>query len=393
MVKYDAIIIGAGHNGLVTAAYLAKAGKKVLVLERRPIIGGITASEEILPGFKYSTCAHFAGSFSPTIVSDLNLVKHGLEMFPLDPMVLAPSLDGNTLLIPRDPNIAQEEINRHSARDGEKFAEFCALSQKLSEFLLTLYSLPLPSRAAPGEFKLTALLKAGWKFHRLGKKDMHEFLRILPMSMADWLHEWFDSDNLKAAIAAGAMIGSFVGPRQQGTAYNFLHRRIGAAKGEFRAANFVRGGINRIPHAISLAAQQHGAEIRTDAEVTTVRTSNGAATGVVLASGIEFTADLIVSSTDAKKTFLKLVEPTYVDPHFLLHVKNIRARGTVAKVNLALDKLPEFKSVSGFMTAAHLSGIIHIGPSLEYLERAADDAKYGRFSRQPFLEITIPSIA
>ena len=393
MAKYDAIIIGAGHNGLITAAYLAKAGKKVLVLERRPIIGGITASEEILPGFKYPTCAHFAGSFSPTIVSDLNLAKHGLEMFPLDPMVLAPSLEGNSLLIQRDAIKAREEINRHSARDGEKFAEFCALTQKLSAFLLTLYSLPLPSQTAPGEFKITDLLKAGWKFHRLGKKDMYDFLRILPMSMADWLHEWFESEILKAAIAAGAMGGSFVGPRQQGTAYNFLHRSIGAAKGAFRAANFVRGGINRIPHAISLAAQQHGAEIRTDAEVMTVRTKDGAAIGVVLANGTEFAADLVVSSTDVKKTFLKLVESTYVDPHFLLQVKNIRARGTAAKVNLAIEALPQFKSVSEPITATHLRGMIQIGPTLEYLERAADDAKYGRFSREPFLEITIPSIA
>jgi phytoene dehydrogenase-like protein len=393
VAKYDAIIIGAGHNGLITAAYLAKAGKKVLVLERRPIIGGIAASEEIFPGFKYSTCAHLAGSFSPAVVSDLNLAKHGLEIFPLDPLVLAPSLDGDSLLIPRDLNKAQEEIKRHSARDAENFAAFCALTQRLSEFLLTLYSLPLPGRAAPGEFKLTELLKAGWKFHRLGEKDMYEFLRVLPMSMADWLHEWFDSEILKATIAANAMIGSFVGPRQQGTGYNFLHRRIGAATGAFRAANFVRGGINRIPHALSLAAQQHGAEIRTDAEVIAVRTKNGAATGVVLDNGTEFATDLVISSADVKKTFLKLVEPTYVDPRFLLQVKNIRARGTVAKVNLALDSLPQFTALPGPTTAAHLGGIIHIGPTLEYLERAADDAKYGRFSRQPFLEITIPSVA
>lgn len=390
MAKYDAIVIGAGHNGLVTAAYLAKAGNKVLVLERRPVIGGSAASEEIFPGFKYATCAHLAGFFAPAIIADLNLQKHGLEIVPLDPLFFAPSLDGNSLLIPRDPNRAKEAISRHSSRDAEKFAEFCALTGKLSEFLLTLYALPLSDRATAGEFKPMALVKAAWKFHRLGKKEMYAFLRILPMSMADLLGEWFESEMLQAVLAGSSMLASFVGPRQQGTAYNFLHHQIGAGDGAFRAAGFVRGGMSRIPHALSLAAQQHGAEIRTDAGVVTVATKNGAATGVVLANGTEFAADVIISSVDVKKTFLKLVEPTYINPHFLLQVKNIRARGTVAKVNLALDALPNFKSSTG--QATDFSGIVHIGPTIDYLERAADDAKYGRFSQQPFLEITIPSI-
>ena len=391
MAKYDAIIIGAGHNSLVTAAYLAKAGKKILVLERRPVIGGSAASEEIFAGFKYATCAHLAGSFAPAIVAGLNLQKHGLEFLPLDPLMFAPSLTGNALVIPRDPAKAIEEIRRHSQCDAEKYGEFCALTKKLSGFLLTLYSLPLPDRATPGEFNPMELIKAAWKFHRLGKKEMYEFLRVLPMSMSDFLDEWFESEALKAAIAASSMLASFVGPRQQGTAYNFLHHQIGAATGAFRSDGFVRGGIGRISHALSLAAQQNGAEIRTDTEVKTVTTKDGAASGVVLANGTEFTADVIISSTDVKKTFLKLVEPTYVDPHFLLQVKNIRARGTVAKVNLALDALPNFKSSTA--QAAQLGGIIHIGPAIEYLERAADDAKYGRYSQQPFLEITIPSLA
>jgi phytoene dehydrogenase-like protein len=388
VAKYDAIIIGAGHNGLTAAGYLAKAGKKVLVLERRPVLGGIAASEEIFPGFKYATCAHLVGSFSPAIVSDLDLQKHGLEFLSLDPLVYAPSLDGESLIIAREPNKAKAAITRHSSRDAERFGEFCALTKKLSDFLLTLYSLPLPDRAAPGEFQPMKLIKAAWKFHRLGKKEMYEFLRILPMSMADLLNEWFENESLKAAIAASAMLASFVGPRQQGTAFNFLHHQIGA--GAFRPASFVRGGMNRIPHALSLAAQGHGAEIRTGAEVATVTTKNGAVTGVVLANGTEFASGCVVSAVDVKKTFLTLVEPTYVDPAFLLQVKNIRARGTVAKVNFALDALPSFKSSPASM--AELGGVIHIGPTVEYLERAADDAKYGRFSEQPFLEITIPSV-
>jgi len=209
--------------------------------------------------------------------------------------------------------------------------------------------------------------------------------------MADLLNEWFENEALKAAIASSSMLGSFVGPHQQGTVYNFLYHQLGAGTGAFRATGFVRGGMSRIPHALSLAAQQHGTEIRTGAEVVTVLTKSGAATAVVLANGTEFAADVIISSIDVKKTFLKLVEPTYVDPLFLLQVKNIRARGTVAKVNLALDALPNFKSTTG--QSAELGGIIHVGPTTEYLERAADDAKYGRVSQAPFLEITLPSIS
>jgi phytoene dehydrogenase-like protein len=253
--------------------------------------------------------------------------------------------------------------------------------------------LPLPDRAAPAESNALEWIKRAWKFRRLGKKEKHEFLRILPMSIADLLNEWFDDEALKTVIGAPGMLGSFVGPRQQGTAYNFLYHQAGAGDGALRAAGFVRGGMNQIPHALSLAAQQRGAEIRTGCEVARVITKDGAATGVALANGTEILADVVVSSVDVKKTFLQLVEPTYLDPDFLLQVKNIRARGIVAKVNLALDRLPPFRSSEGQSTAAELGGVIHIGPTLDYLERAADDAKYGRFSRQPFLEITIPSVA
>jgi phytoene dehydrogenase-like protein len=393
MTKYDAIVIGAGHNGLVTAALLARAGKKVLVLERRPIIGGIAASEEIIPGFKYPTCAHLAGSFSPHLISTLQLERHGLEILPLDPLVYAPSRDGNSLLISRNETGAGQAIKRHSARDAEQFLAFRELIKRLAAFLLDLYALPLPDGAVPGESNAMEWVKTAWKFHRLGKKQMHEFLRILPMSMADLLNEWFENETIKAVIAATSVLGSYVGPRQQGTAFNFLHHQAGAGDGALRAAGFVRGGMNRIPHALSLAAQQRGAEIHTGAEVARVITKDGAATGVALSSGTEIEADVIVSSVDVKKTFLKLVEPTYLDPDFLLQIKNIRARGIVAKVNMALDRLPQFKSSTEQTAAGELGGIIHIGPTIDYLERAADDAKYGRLSRQPFLEITIPSVA
>jgi phytoene dehydrogenase-like protein len=388
VANYDAIIIGAGHNGLVAAAYLAKAGKKVLVLERRPTVGGIAATEEIFSGFKYSTCAHLAGSFAGEVVADLDLKKHGFELLGLDPLLFVPSLGGPGLTIPSDPAKAAAEIARHSKADGGKYQAFCALVKNLSGFLRNLYGMPLPDKANPGSFNPAELLKTGWKFHRLGEREMYEFLRILPMSSADLLNEWFENDRLKAALAASGMLASFVGPRQQGTAFNMLHHQLGESNGALRTSGFVRGGIGNLPLALARAARQFEAEIRTETEVAKITTKNGAATGIILRSGDEITSAQVISSADAKQTFLKLVEPTYVDPHFLLQVKNIRARGTVAKINLALEALPKFQNTSYRAVA----GIIQFGPTLDYLEHAADDAKYGRFSRQPFLEITIPSV-
>ena len=390
MPNYDAIIIGAGHNGLVTAAYLAKAGKKVLVVEQRPIVGGIAATEEIFPGYKYSTGAHLAGQLSPEIIEDLELKRHGLEMLPLDPLILALNPAGMSLIIPKEPAKAVEAIGHLSKTDAAKFQSFCSLIRNLSSFLRTLYGLPMPDRSSAESFNPMDLIKVGWKFHRLGEKEMYEFLRVLPMSMTDLLNEWFESELFKAAIAAGGLSGSFVGPHQQGTAYMFLHHQIGEANGAFRTAGFVRGGIGNLAQALARAAQQRGVEIKTGADVVRVITKSGVATGIVLQNGDEISADVVISNADVKRTFLKLVEPTYLDPLFLLQVKNIRARGTVARVNLALDRLPNFKGLED--GAAALGGVIQIGPTLEYLERAADDAKYGRFSHRPFLEITIPSV-
>lgn len=391
MANYDVIIVGAGHNGLVTAAYLAKAGIRVLVLERRPIVGGIAVIEEIFPGFKFSTCAHLAGSFASEISADLDLKRHGFELVALDPLLFAPALEGKSLLIPRDIGKAAAEIEHHSKADAKKYPAFCALAKDLSAFLRTLYGMQLPDKANPSDFNPAELLKIGWTFHRLGKKEMYEFLRVLPMSAADLLNEWFENDLLKATLAGTSMLASFVGPRQQGTAFNMLHHQLGESNGALRTAGFVRGGIGNLTQALARAAQQFGAEIRTGRAVAKIVTKSGAATGVVLDDGEEISATSVISNADVKRTLLKLVEPTYLNPHFLLQVRNIRSRGTVAKINLAIDTLPKFKNSNN--EAAALGGIIHIGPTLDYLERAADDAKYGRFSKQPFLEITIPSIA
>jgi phytoene dehydrogenase-like protein len=393
MQLFDAIIIGAGHNGLVTAAYLARAGKKVLVLERRQQIGGVAATEEIFPGFKYSSCAHLAGSFSEDIINDLNLNKHGLEILPLKPLLFAPALDGNSLLFPHEPERIAAEIGRLSRADAAKFDSFTSLLKKLSSFLRGLYHLPMPDGATAESSHLSELIKLGWKFHRLGRKEAYEFLRIIPMSLSDLLNERFENDLLKASIAARGLLTSFVGPRAQGTSFALLHHQFGESTGVLRRSGFVRDGISNLPKAIARAAEQHGAEVRTQVAVGKIMTQNGVATGVILQNGDEIAASVVVSNADVKRTFFHLVEPTYLDAHFLLEVKNIRSRGTVAKINFALDTLPKFRCSANHASSANLGGVIHIGPILDYLEHAADDAKYGRFSKQPFLEITIPSVA
>ena len=393
MPHYDAIIIGAGHNGLITAAYLAKSGKKVLVLERRPTGGGIAATEEIAGGFKFPTCAHLVSSFSRNIIDDLELKRHGMEILPFDPLLFAPLPDGNSLLIPRDPAKIAEELARFSEKDAGRFASFTQLVRKLIGFHAAMNNAPLPDNASHGAVDVAQWLKLALKFFRLGKRDAHEFLRVLPMSIADFVNEWFEGEPLKAALAATGILGGVVGPRAQGTAYVFLRHLCGESNGAFRTAGLVRGGVGNLAQAIGGFAKQHHAEIRPQTEVKQIVTKDGAAAGVILSTGEEISATAVVSNADIKRTFLKLVDSAYLDPHFLLQVRNIRSRGAVAKLNLALDRLPNFKSWSGHNSAPRHGGIIHIGPTLDYLERAADAAKYGRASESPFLEITIPSVS
>jgi phytoene dehydrogenase-like protein len=392
MAHFDAIVIGAGHNGLVTAAYLAKAGKKVLVLERRPIVGGILATEENYAGFKYPSCAHLCGSFSRRIIDDLELPKQDLEIVALDPLLFAPLPDSGPLLIPRDNPKITEALGRFSKSDAAKLEAFTALTKRLTEALRLLTSAPMADRALRNRKDLVAFLQLGWKLQRLGQTHLQEFLRIFPMSIGDFLNEWFETEILKAVLAVQGLFGTVVGPRAQGTCYVYLHHLSGNSYGAFRSPAVAVGGIGNLAQALARAAKRHGAEIRTAAEVQKIITKDGKSSGVVLHSGEEISASVTVSNADVKRTFLKLVEPTYLDPEFLLQVRNVRSRGSLAKVNLAIGTLPNFKGANGSSASARLRGLIHIGPSLDYLERAADDAKYGDFSKQPFLEITIPSL-
>lgn len=381
---YDAVVVGAGHNGLTTAAYLAKAGQKVLVLERRPVVGGSVVTEEIFPGYRVDVCAH-GGQLRPDIVRDLGLTGHGLEVVNAHPTLFAPQPDGRHLLLSQGNAQTVESLERFSRADAKQWPAFVALLSKIAAFLNEAYALTPPRIPNITAAEAPALAQLGLRLRGLGKKDMVETLRILPMPVAELLDEWFESDALKGALAATGIHGLMQGPMGAGTAFGLLHHWANNG-GLFRAT--ACGGMGQIANALANAARAWGAEIRTSAEVAHIMARDGKAAGVALASGEEVAARLVISSADPRRTFLGLVDPMELDPSFVRAVQNIKLRGASAKVNLALSGLPSFNA-----PAEHLRGVISISPSAKYLERAYDDAKYGGYSKKPHLEVVIPSLA
>jgi phytoene dehydrogenase-like protein len=399
--NYDAIIIGGGHNGLVTAAYLAKAGKKVLVLERRDTLGGAAATEEIWPGFKINTGAPDVGMLRPEVGAELGLRRHGLEFIESPVTAFAPQPDGLALTLWRDPRETRAEIARFSPADAEKFPAFMRLVTALTSILDDIMTLTPPSleEAKPGD--LFPWAKLGLKLKGLGQREMMEFLRVLPMTAQEFLDEWFESEVLKGLLGAAGISGTMQGPQSSGTAFVLLYHYLGAADGGFKATRLVRGGTGQLAAALASAARQYGAEIRVGAEVSRILlaanpgTGETHAVGVALASGEEVLAKAVISNADPRRTLFGLVGAPNLEPHVVRRMRNIRYRGCVAKVNLALNGLPEFVSLPQGDTVennAYLGGHIVISPNLEYLERAYDDAKYGRFSAQPYLDVVIPSL-
>lgn len=388
--RYDAIVIGAGHNGLVTAAYLAKAGLQVLVLERRDTVGGAAVTEEVYPGFRFDPCAHGVGWLHPKVVQDLKLARHGLEILKSNPTVFTPLPDGDHLLLWREAKKSAEAIRRFSKADADKWGRFCARLARLAGFLQAAYSITPPRISAMDSGEVLSLARLGGRLRWLGKRDMVELIRTLPMSAAEFLDDWFETDALKGTLGAAGITGIFQGPRAAGTAYVLLHHHIGSEKGALRSVGLVRGGVGNVAQALAAAAKQYNAEIRTGAEVEQIHVKDGRAIRVSLASGEEIVARWIISNADPRTTFLSLVDPRHLDPSFLRKVRNIKFKGGCAKVNLALGELPNFVGLPG--DGAHLRGVISISPSLNYLERAYDDAKYGEPSRRPYLEVRIPSL-
>ncbi len=386
---HDAVIVGGGHNGLVNAAYLARAGLDVLVLERRPVLGGAAVTEEIHPGFKYCVCSYVVSLLRPEIIQDLELARHGLEILPLE-STFTPLPNDDYLVRWADHDQTRREIYRHSPRDAEAYDEFGNLMLQLAMAVKPILGMvpPDPGSMRPGN--LAKMARLGRHFRDLGSEKLAALVKLMTMSSADYLDEWFETEALKATMAASGIIGTFLGPRSPGTAYVLLHHYMGEIDGAFRAWGFARGGTGAVSEAIASAARSLGAEIRTEASVERILSEDGRAVGVALESGEEIKARLVVSGLDPKRTFLGLLEPDELPTDFVDSIRRFRIRGSSGKVNLALAELPDFTALPG--VGPHLRGAMSISPSVDYLERAYDDAKYGEFSRRPYMDIIIPSM-
>ena len=389
LVKYDAIVIGGGHNGLTCAAYLARAGRKVVVLERRHVLGGAAVTEEVFPGFKFSVASYVVSLLRPEIIRDLDLPRHGMELLPLDG-TFTPMPNGDYLWRVNDHYKTRREIARHSRLDAEAYDEYGKAMIEMGRFAKPILAMTPPDPTSLDPRGLLELLAIGKRFRAMRHHDRVNQIQLLTMSAVDFLDQWFETDVLKATMSASGIIGTFLGVRSPGTAYVLLHHYMGEIDGSFRSWGLSRGGTGAVSNAIGAAARELGAEIRTEASVASILTKGNRATGVVLDNGDELRADVVVSSVDPHLTFLKFLQPRDLPDDFVEGVRRYKFRGSSGKVNLALDALPEFTCKPG--VGPHLRGAISISPSVDYMEQAYDDAKYGRFSRKPYMDIVIPSL-
>jgi phytoene dehydrogenase-like protein len=386
---YDAIVIGGGHNGLVNAAYLARAGKRVLLLERRPLLGGATATEEIVPGFKFTVFSYVVSLLRPEIVRELNLPAHGLTVLPLE-STLSPTPEGGFLFRDGDHYRTYQSIARFSPRDADAYADYSRTMYFMAKAVKTVLGIIPPDPASFHPADLLGLARLAREYLNLPAEQFHTLARLMTMSAADFVERWFESEPLRGTLSASGIIGTFLGPRSPGTAYVLLHHYMGEIDGVFRAWGFAKGGTGAIAAAIASAARALGVEIRTEAEVAQVLVRDGRAYGVALANGDEIHARRIVSSLDPRQTFERFIEPRWLPPETLADVRRYLYRGSSGKVNLALDGLPELACWPG--RGRHLAGAISISPSVKYIEQAYDHAKYGAFSPRPYIDIILPSM-
>jgi phytoene dehydrogenase-like protein len=386
--SYDAIIIGGGHNGLTTAAYLAKAGKKVLVLERRHILGGAAVTEELYPGFKFSVCSYVVSLLRPEVIRELELAKHGLHLIPLDCSFM-PMENGDYLAMWPDSASTRAEMARHSRHDADIYPEFANLMYNMGFAVKPILNTVPPDPLSPGLDGARALLDLVKHAGTLDSKSFYYLTKLMTMSASDFLDEWFEADIIKAGFSVSSIIGTMLGPKSPGTAYVLLHHYMGELDGAFTAWGFQKGGTGAVSEAIASAARSYGAETRCNAPVSQVIIKNDRAVGVVLDNGEEIYANRIISGCDPYLTFMKFIGDKNLPTDFAQSIRNFKFRGSSGKVNLALDGLPTFTALP---SPNLLQGVIDISPSMNFLERAYDDAKYGDFSRRPLLDTIIPSI-
>ncbi len=387
--KYDAIIIGGGHNGLICAAYLAKAGREVLVLEKRHVLGGAAVSEEKYPGFTFSVASYVVSLFRPHIIRELELAKHGYEVIPMDCSFL-PLPNGDSLARWADPQRSRREIARFSKKDSEVYPEFSKVMTHMGKLAKAVIDHPAPDITSVNPKELANLLRLGKTFKGLGPDLLHLNTKLVTMSALDFLDQWFESETLKAPMSASGIIGTFQGVRSPGTAYVLLHHYMGQLDGAFRSWGFSKGGTGGISMACARSAESYGVEIRTEAPVQQVLIKNGKATGVVLENGDELNAKVVVSNLDPNRTYLKMVGEDNLEEDILKEIRRFKMRGSSGKVNLALDRVPEFSCRPG--DGDHIRGDVAIAPSIDYLEKAFDQAKYGEFSTRPFINAVIPTL-
>lgn len=389
MKTYDAIVVGGGHNGLVAAGYLAKAGLKTVLLERRHVLGGAAVTEEVFPGFRYSVCSYIVSLLRPEIIRDLELPKHGLQIVPL-PSTFCPFPDGRYLLRADDPAETYRLVRKFSKKDAETLPLFAKQMTRICRFVKPILSMVPPNLDSFHPKELSKQLDLVKHFRDLDPEVMEDVLKLFTMSAVDYLDDWFESPELKASMSVSGIIGTFLGVRSPGTAYVLLHHYMGEIDGAFRAWGLPIGGMGGISETIGRAAQSFGAEIRTSAEVSKFLCDSQRVQGVRLASGEEIRAKVVLSGLDPQRTFVQLLGSEHLDKNFATDLRNFKYRGSSGKVNMAVDRLPSFACLPG--DGIHLRGDISIAPSVEYLERAYDDAKYGDFSKRPFINVVVPSV-
>jgi phytoene dehydrogenase-like protein len=393
--RYDAVIIGGGHNGLISAAYLARAGMKTLVLERRHVLGGAAVTEEIVPGFRFSVASYVVSLLRPEIIRDLELPKHGLDILPLDgtftPLRKGEGPKGGDYLWRvNDHGRTVRELRRWSKGDVEAYEEYGQLMVEMARFIKPILGIVPGDPTDNDPRPMLPIASLARRFGQLPERQQAVFVQLMTMSAKDFLDQWFETDPLKATMSASGIIGTYQGIRSPGTAYVLLHHYMGEIDGAFRAWGIPKGGTGGVSYAIARAAQAQGAEIRTEAPVARITVSGELATGVVLTTGEEIEAKVVLSSADARVTFLDLLEPGVLDPTFEQEVRRFKFRGSSGKVNLAVDRLPDFTCLPG--SGEHLRGAISFSPSTREMEQAYDDAKYGSFSSRPYIDMIIPTL-